>query len=194
MIPSTESIAQSTAAAAAAHVPPAAQAAASLKLDPRLKSVRAFIEQGDYQRALTGLTNNLADSEAINCRAVCLMRLGKFSQAIGPLRTLALNTSTFHLRSETPLHIRINYALALFFGGEPAGGMEALSDIRREDDPQIKLLRAHAKQWTAAMNVFQRFDWYVNRIAPKHRPTPPTQSVGYCVWEFHDDLAADQPA
>ena len=66
------------------------------------------------------------------------MRMGKFAQAIVPLRSIALNTSTFHLRPEIPEHIKINFAIALFFGGEPAGGLDALADISREDDPQVQ--------------------------------------------------------
>ncbi len=154
------------------------------KLDSRLKQVKTLIDRGDLQGAFNAVPNNSSDVEVLNCRAVCLMRMNKFSLAIAPLRSIALNTSTFHLRPEIPQHIRINYAIALFFGGEPSGGLDALADIQREDDPQVKMIRAQAKAWSASMNWLQRFDWYVNRIAPKALPKPPSDAVGYLAWEL----------
>ena len=156
------------------------------KLDTRLKQVKLLAEQGNYQRAFDAIPNNSSDREVLNCRAVCLMRMGKFAQAIAPLRSIALNMSTFHLRPEIPEHIKINYAIALFFGGEPAGGLDALADIQREDDPQVQMLRARAKAWAASMNWLRRLDWHVNRVAPKLGPTPGTAVVGYLAWELNE--------
>lgn len=155
-----------------------------LKLDSRLKQVKTLVDQGDFQRAFDSVPNQSSDVEVINCRAVCLLRLGKFAQAIPPLRSIALNTSTFHLRTEVPEHIKINYAIALFFGGEAAGGLDALTDIKREDDPQVKMIRGRAKAWVTSMSWLRRLDWFLNRIAPKHSPTPPAEPMGYFVWEL----------
>lgn len=156
------------------------------KLDSRLKQVKLLTDQGNYQRAFDAIPNSSSDMEVLNCRAVCLMRMGKFAQAIVPLRSVALNMSTFHLRPEIPDHIKINFAIALFFGGEPAGGFDALADIKREDDPQVQMLRARAKAWAAGMSWLRRLDWYVNRIAPKLGPTPGSAAVGYLAWELND--------
>jgi hypothetical protein len=156
------------------------------KLDSRLKQVKLLTDQGLYQRAFDTIPNNSSDMEVLNCRAVCLMRMGKFAQAIAPLRSVALNMSTFHLRPEIPEHIKINYAIALFFGGEPAGGLDALADIQREDDPQVQMLRARAKAWAASMNWLRRLDWHVNRVAPKLGPTPGSAVVGYLAWELNE--------
>ncbi len=156
------------------------------KLDTRLKQVKLLTDQGNYQRAFDAIPSNSTDLEVLNCRAVCLMRTGKFAQAIVPLRSIALNTSTFHLRPEIPEHIKINFAIALFFGGEPAGGLDALADIKREDDPQVKLLRARAKAWAASMSWLRRLDWYVNRVAPKQGPTHGPDAIGYLAWELND--------
>ncbi len=164
--------------------PTDANTAVFAKLDSRLKQVKILMDQGSYQRAFDAIPNNSSDIELLNCRAVCLMRMGKFAQAIVPLRSVALNLSTFHLRPEIPEHIRINFAIALFFGGEPAGSFDALADIKREDDPQVKMLRARAKAWTDSMNWLRRFDWYVNRVAPKIGPTPGSEVVGYMAWEL----------
>ncbi len=52
------------------------------------------------------------------------MRLGQFEQAIPLLRAIALNNSSQTTSDRVPQHIRVNYATALFFGGQPAGGLE----------------------------------------------------------------------
>ncbi|MEZ6079609.1 MAG: hypothetical protein R3C56_29260 [Pirellulaceae bacterium] len=126
------------------------------KLDSRLKQVKLLTDQGLYQRAFDTIPNNSSDMEVLNCRAVCLMRMGKFAQAIAPLRSVALNMSTFHLRPEIPEHIKINYAIALFFGGEPAGGLDALADIRARMTSSSDASRARAKAWAASMNWLRR--------------------------------------
>lgn len=157
-------------------------------LDPRLKVVKSFADKGDYERALSAIPANNMEPEIQNCRAVCFMRLNRFSQAIGPLRMAALNTSTVHLRDGTPNHIKINFAFALFFGGEPAGGLKTLGEIRMEDDTEVKKLRAYAKSWASDMSFFRRIDWQLNGVAPKHGPPPPAGPVGRFVWELASEI------
>ncbi len=158
-------------------------------LDPRLKVVKSCTDKGDYERALSVIPGNSMEPEIQNCRAVCHMRLNRFSHAIGPLRMAALDTSTFHLRNSTPSHIKINFSFALFFGGEPAGGLETLGEIRMEDDSEVKKLRAYAKLWASEMSFFQRIDWQLNRIAPKRGPLPPAEQVGRFVWDLASELS-----
>ncbi|MCA9132081.1 MAG: hypothetical protein KDA45_02965 [Planctomycetales bacterium] len=154
------------------------------KLDPKLKIVKNLAEQGEYERAFRALPSRPGDHEVQNCRAVCLMRMHKFAQAIGPLRTVALNTSTFRVRSEVADHIKINFAIALFFGGEPLGGLEVLGELKMEQDPSVQMVRAAAKQWSAEMSFFRRLDWYFNRVAPKQGPRAPAEPVGRFLWEL----------
>lgn len=152
--------------------------------DNRLKQVKSLTDQGDYQQAFRTIPTHNTDLEILNTRAVCMMRMGQFAPAITLLRSVTLNTSTFHLRSEVPLHVKVNYACALFFGGEPAGGLDALADIQREDDPQVKMLRQQCQVWVSNMNLWRRLDWYFNRVAPKVGPPLPNSAVGYFVWEL----------
>jgi hypothetical protein len=162
------------------------------QVDPRLKQVKSLTDQGAYEQAFRAIPTSNSDLEIVNTRAVCMMRMGKFAPAITLLRSVALNTSTFHLRSEVPHHVKLNYATALFFGGEPAGGMDALADLQREDDPQVKILRQQCKTWVKSMNMWRRLDWYFNRIAPKAGPPLPALPVGYLTWELPAATHTDQ--
>jgi len=163
-----------------------------IQLDPRLKQVKLLTDQGAYEQAFRAIPTSNSDLEILNTRAVCMMRMGKFAPAITLLRSVALNTSTFHLRSEIPHHLKINYATALFFGGEPAGGIDALADIQREDDPQVKMLRQQCKIWVKGMSMWRRLDWYLNRIAPNFGPPLPESPVGCFTWELPADTHAAQ--
>lgn len=156
-----------------------------LQLDPKLRLVKSLTDKGEYKHALDALSKNTTDHEVLNCRGVCLLRMREFAQAINPLRMVALNSSTFQVREAIPSHIKINFALALFFGGEPAGAMETLSQIKPpEDDPCVMMIRSYAKQWVKQMSLLRRVDWYLNRIAPKQGPSLPDEPVGRFIWDL----------
>ena len=153
-------------------------------LDPRMQQAKKHIDLGEYQLALERIAINTSDAELLNCRAVCFMRLNRFHEAIQVLRRVALNTGTFQIRQEVAAHIKINYAIALFYGGEAAGGIGALGEIQLENDPAVKMLRAQARKWVAGMSFLSRLDWHIDRIAPKTRPALPQEPLGQFVWDI----------
>ncbi|WP_145080882.1 hypothetical protein [Aureliella helgolandensis] len=153
--------------------------------DPKLRSIKQLTDRGEYKLALERLSKSTSDHESMNCRGVCLLRMREFSKAIGPLRLIALNASTFRVHDEVAKHIKLNFALALFFGGEAAGGLETLSQIDgTESDPSAMMMRQQARQWSSSMSWFRRLDWYLNRIAPKQGPIAPDEPVGRFVWDL----------
>jgi hypothetical protein len=155
-----------------------------LTLEPKLQRARELMAKGHFQLALEALPGASREIEVRNVSAVCLLRMQRYAPAIDILRTIALNSKTNQLREDAPDHIRINLAVALFFGGCPAGGLEAIQEINREDDPSIKMLRECVGRWVSEMSFFQRLDWRLNRIAPKRRPEPPSQPLGLCLWDL----------
>ncbi len=152
-------------------------------LDPKLQRIRDAAAKGDYQRALEMLAADSYDLEIRNCRAVCLIRLQRFEQAYGVLRPLIVNSVSQTVRAEAPDHIKINFAIALFYGGLPSGAMDVLLETNREDDPAVQKLREATKEWVAGMGFLRRLDWKVNRIAPKTQPTVPQETMGRFSWE-----------
>ncbi len=158
-------------------------AARPLNLDGRLSKAHAHVLREQYVEAMHSLPADSRDPETKNAIAVCMMRLGQFEQAIPLLRSLALNNSLQTTNQRVPQHIRVNYATALFFGGQPAGGLEVLAELNAEEDAGVKLIRDSAKRWTTEMGWLRRIDWVLNRIAPKTRPVPVRTPVGQFVWD-----------
>lgn len=154
------------------------------KLEPKLLHARQLMSKGEYQKALSALPSSNRDLEVRNVCAVCLMRMNRFEEAIDLLRTVSINSNINRLRDDVPLHVRINFATSLYFGGRPAGGLEALQEIKHDDHPAVKLVREHARKWVAQMSFIRRLDWRLNGIAPKQLPGPPSQTVGICIWDL----------
>ncbi len=154
------------------------------RFDPKLLSIKNLVDKGEYGLALDALSKNSTDPEVLNCRGVCLMRMQEFTKAISTLRVAALNPSTFHAKENVPAHIKINLAIALFFGGEPAGGLEVLAEVKNSDHhPSVQMIRRQTKLWVKEMNLFRRLDWFMNRIAPKTGPVPPSEPIGSFAWD-----------
>ncbi len=157
------------------------------RLDPKLRLVKNLTDRGEYKLALEALSKHTTDPEVLNCRGVCLLRMHGFVEAISPLRMVALNSSTFHVHEHVANHIKINFAIALFFGGEPGGGLDTLAEVKHSlDDPSVLMLRRQTKHWVQGMNLFRRMDWYLNRIAPKQGPIPPGEPIGRFVWDLEE--------
>lgn len=155
----------------------------NIPLDPKLQRVKEAAAKGDYQQALELLPADSQVPEIRNCRAVCLIRLNRFEDAFSVLRRLVVNEGTQGVRPEVPDHIKISFATALFYGGLPPGGLEVLAETRREDDPEVKQLRQATAHWVAGMSLLSRFDWKLNRIAPKKLPNVPQEKLGRFIWE-----------
>lgn len=117
----------------------------AVKLDPKLHQARELISRGEYQRALAVLPAASRHLEVRNTCAVCFIRMHRFKDAIDLLRTVSLNTRTNEVRNDVPDHIRINFAIALFYGGQPSGALDAIREIDREQDPSIVMLREQVR-------------------------------------------------
>jgi len=152
-------------------------------LDPKLLRARELMAKGDYQAALNALPSVHRDLETRNTYAVCMMRMARFQEAIDLLRQVTVDTTLNRMRPDVPDHIRINFATALFFGGRPSGGLEALVEINRDDDPAVILVRDGARKWISNMSFIRRLDWRINGVAPKQLPIPPDTPLGRCLWE-----------
>ncbi len=155
----------------------------TVPLDPKLSRVKEVTAKGDYQHALEMLTSQSQALEYRNSRAVCLIRLHRFEEAIGVLRTQVLDPVTLIVRSEIPTHVKVNFAIALFYGGMPAGAFDVLNEIRCEEDPSVQQLRNAVNEWVSGMSFLRKLDWKLNRIAPKTLPTVPQSKLGQFIWD-----------
>jgi hypothetical protein len=154
-----------------------------VQLDPTQRSVKKLTDKGEYTRALDLLSDHTTDTQLLNSRGVCLLRLGKFAAAISPLRMAALNLGTMQVHQHIGTHIKVNFAIALFFGGFPAGGLSTLSEFEHaDDDPGVTMLRKQARLWEQRMNLLQRLFWKLS-LEPSVEPLPPEYPVGQFVWD-----------
>jgi hypothetical protein len=153
-------------------------------LSEKLLRVKEAAATGDYARAIQILPADNRAPEFQNCRAVCLIRMQRFEDAIGALRAVVLNQGTLAVHTEVPRHYVVNLATALFFGGRQAGAYDLLAELSCEEDEKIRQLRQLMGEWERSMSFLARLDWKVNRIAPKKQPTAPDRSLGQFTWDL----------
>jgi hypothetical protein len=165
--------------------PPSSDA---VQMDPTLHLVKKLTDKGEYARALDVLSKYTTNPETLNSRGVCLLRMHKFAEAIGPFRMAALNMGSMQVHEHIASHIKINFAIALFFGGFPAGGLDTLSEFKHsENDPGVSMLRKQAELWEQSMSPWRRFYWRVTRIAPAKAPPTPKDPIGRFVWDLKEN-------
>lgn len=156
-----------------------------LLLDRELRSIKNLTSAGEFAKALDVLSKFSTNPENLNCRGVCLLRLRKYAEAIGPFRLAALDLGTMQVHKSIATHIKINFAIALFFGGFPAGGVSTLAELGQVDlAPGAIMLRQQIRLWEQGMSSWQRLYWRLTRIAPAIAPSPPEFPIGQFIWDL----------
>jgi hypothetical protein len=139
--------------------------------EPTMQRVLRLAAAGSYQKALGVLSaHGGRDDQLRNARGVCLLRLGKVEEAIRLYRELVLKPGCMWARPELPVHYKTNYATALLLGGHPAGGLDVLAEIKDEQDPRVRQLRAAIKKWESELSFWQKLNWKIGSISPTNRP------------------------
>ena len=91
-----------------------------------------------------------------NARGVCLLRLGRASQAIDALRDLVFDPSGFEFRPDADPVFQANYATALLLDGNTDGFFSILGGIRERTHPAVARLDDAVRRWKAGMTFWQR--------------------------------------
>lgn len=91
-----------------------------------------------------------------NARGVCLLRLGRASQAIDALRDLVLHPSGFGVRADADPAFQANYATALLLDGNSDGFLGVLGGIGDRTHPAVARLDDAVRRWKAGMTLWQR--------------------------------------
>jgi len=128
----------------------------------------SIIAQGDYNRALQWLQANGHGSSDQNDRAVCLIRLGRFTEAVEILRSLVCNFGCIWMRKEAPVVYKTNFALSLLLGGHPAGCKSLLGEINDETNAAVIKMRSIISNWESTMTFWQRINWRWLGIEPEN--------------------------
>jgi hypothetical protein len=152
-------------------------------------------EAGRCEKAL-GLLRKAAgrDDRIVNAIGVCLLRLGRYDEAIELFRRLVLAPGCTWMRP-VPIAYKTNYATALLLGRHPAGCVDILGELACEENPTVQALRSAIKRWESQLSFWQRLNWRFGQIEPRncqvsidvtpgdfglvHRPTDLPRPAGY---------------
>jgi hypothetical protein len=102
-----------------------------------------------------------------NARGVCLLRLGRTSQAINALRDLVFCPSGFAIRPDAETLFQANYATALLLDGHTDGFHSILAGIRDRAHPAVARLDDAIRRWKAGMSVWQRIGSILGTGGPR---------------------------
>jgi hypothetical protein len=91
-----------------------------------------------------------------NARGVCLLRLGRASQAVETLRDLVFERAGFAVRADADPVFQANYATALLLDGNAEGFWSILGGIRDRTSPAVARLDDAVRRWRAGMTLGQR--------------------------------------
>jgi hypothetical protein len=129
-----------------------------------------LVARGDYDRAIQFLHATGKGSASQHDKAVCLMRLGRFAEAVEILRKLVLNHDCVWMRPDVPLVYKTNFATALLLGGHPAGCRSLLGELDDGTIPAVIKMREILSNWEKTMNFWQRLNWRWMGIEPENKP------------------------
>jgi hypothetical protein len=117
-------------------------------------------EAGHPDRALAELGRLKLNTDAVrNARGVCLLRMGKYEEAVQLFRRLVLAPGCTWMKLDLPVIYRTNFCTALLLGGHPAGCQSCLSEIAERSHPSVIRLHAALKQWERSLPWWPRLLW-----------------------------------
>jgi hypothetical protein len=112
-----------------------------------LARIRELLDQNLPEQALDYI-NHLGQEtpEAKNALAVCLLRLGRTSEAASILRDIAFR-GRICMPDDTPLLFQLNFATAMLMANFKDAAIAVMDRLEGEKDPQAVQLREAIEGW-----------------------------------------------
>mgnify|MGYP002624573921 CR=1 FL=1 len=110
------------------------------------------------------------DLDIVNARGVCLLRTGRYDEAVALYRNLVLQPGCTWMRKDRPLHYKTNFAVALLLSGRPSGCLDMLHELTAEAPPIGDVLRSAIKRWESTLPFWSWLNWKLCGAAPPDRP------------------------
>lgn len=127
--------------------------------------------KGHYEQAVTlSRKSGASDLDVINARGVCLMRLGKYREAVVLFRNLVLQPGCVGMRYDRPAHYKTNYATALLLGGHVGGCLDVICELGDQAPQRTALLRNAIQRWVATLPFWTWCNWKVYGVEPLTYP------------------------
>lgn len=121
-----------------------------------LDRVRDLLDQNRPEEALNLLDRCGPETpEVENARAVCLLRLGRLSDAIGILRDITF-CGYMNIPDDTPLRFRLNFATSMLMVNFKDAAMAVMNRLKHENDPQAVQLRQAIERWRRGLGLIGR--------------------------------------
>jgi hypothetical protein len=122
-----------------------------------LQHIRELLDHDRPGEALKFITHSDNGSpEMENARGVCLLRLGKFDEAIAVLQKVThqgLPTMPDHV----PALFQANFAVAMLRANRDKGGALAISGrLQANEHPEVAKLKAAVRQWEESLGPLGR--------------------------------------
>ncbi|MBX3438670.1 MAG: hypothetical protein KF861_14345, partial [Planctomycetaceae bacterium] len=93
-----------------------------------------------------------------NACGVCLLRLGKYSQAVHVYRGLVMAPDGLALRDDVPEALKLNFATALILDGKSSGGIDVLRQLDASH-PDVERVRQELRHWERQLGFWNRTMW-----------------------------------
>ena len=132
-----------------------------------LARVERELSYGRPKQALSVASRrNFNSPWAVNARATCLLRLGRYPEAVVLLRGLVLGSGGLSYRQDVPTIFQANFATALLASGNLSGCLSMLKSIQDTDHPAVVELRSAIDDWNHKLSPWQRLRWRLGADLP----------------------------
>lgn len=121
-----------------------------------LGHVRDLLDQSRPEDALDFINHHGQETSAMeNARAVCLMRLGRLSEATSILRDIAFRGYVC-MPDDTPLLFQLNFATAMLMANFKDAAIAIMDRLDSEQAPQALKLKGVIQRWKASIGPLGR--------------------------------------
>lgn len=128
--------------------------------------VQHLLDDHEPEKALDLLLpGNRSDPRIRNARAVCLMQLGRYDEAMSEISPLVLGGSPLSCRADAPTVCRANFVAIIALRGDPFQALSLLHDIPEQAHPAVQQLRDGLRAWRRSV-AFWRWPLMVLGVYP----------------------------
>ena len=128
-----------------------------MSTSPLLTQVRDLLDANQPEKALDLLRRSRDVSASVeNARAVCLMRLGRSSEALNKLRPFVLQRTGIAVKTDASDTIKANFATALMLERNVSGCQGMLRAVAAQDHPEVRKDLAAIAKWKRELGIVSR--------------------------------------
>jgi hypothetical protein len=137
------------------------------ELEKALVRAELQLREGHPEEALATVSRAKFSSPwAVNAHATCLLRMGRYQDAVDVLRGLVLGMGGVAYRQDVPAVFQANFATALLAAGNLSGCLSMLNNIKDQQHPAVKEIRTAIGRWRRHLSPWQKLRWRLGGDLP----------------------------